>query len=110
MASSTYFEVTRPTELEARVFPFFERFPLRGPKAHDLAVFREITRLVLSGRHLLPAGIIDILAMRAPMNRGGKRRRTDEQIIEALRSWESSEAIRKAPSLKPTDEDMVHAP
>ena len=79
-----YFEVTRPVELDTRVFPFFERFPLRGPKAHDLAVFRGVTRLVLSGRHLLPAGIIEILALRAPMNRGGKRRRTDEQIIDAL--------------------------
>lgn len=33
-----YFEVTSPTELEERVFPFFERFRLRGPKARDLAV------------------------------------------------------------------------
>ena len=91
-----------------RVFPFFERFPLRGPKANDLAVFRQITSLVQSGCHLLPAGIIEILALRSPMNRGGKRRRTDEQIIDVLRSWESSEAIRRAPSLKLTDEDMVH--
>ena len=103
-----YYEVTRPTELAVRVFPFFERFPLRGPKANDLAVFRQITSLVQSGRHLLPAGIIEILALRNPMNRGGKRRRTDEQIIDVLRSWESSEAIRRAPSLKLTDEDMVH--
>ena len=105
-----YFEVTTPSALEARVFPFFERFPLRGPKAHDLAVFRQITGLVHQGRHLLPDGIIGILALRSPMNRGGKRRRSDDEIIAALRSWESSEAIRKAPSLKPTDEDMVHAP
>ncbi len=105
-----YFEVTRPAELQERVFPFFERFPLRGPKARDLAVFREITELVQSGRHLLVAGIIEVLALRAPMNRGGKRRRSDEEIIAALRSWESSEAIRRAPSLKPRDEDMVHAP
>ena len=104
-----YFEVTRPAELEARVFPFFERFPLRGPKADDLAVFRQITGLVQSGRHLSPAGIIEILSLRSPMNRGGKRRRTDEQIVDVLRKWESSEAIRRAPSLKPTDEDMVHA-
>src|SRR5947209_1976469 len=41
-----YFEVTTPSALDARVFPFFERFPLRGPKADDLAVFREITRLI----------------------------------------------------------------
>ncbi len=105
-----YFEVTRPDHLEARVFPFFERFPIRGPKAKDLAVFRAITELVRSGRHLVPAGIEEILAMRAPMNRGGKRRRSDDEIIATLRSWESSEAIRRAPALKLQDEDMVHAP
>ncbi len=104
-----YFEVTRPAELEARVFPFFDRFPLRGSKVHDLTVFRQITGLVQSGRHLSSVGIIEILSLRGPMNRGGKRRRTDEQIISVLRSWESSEAIRRAPLLKRGDEDMVHA-
>jgi hypothetical protein len=105
-----YFEVTKPAELEARVFPFFDRFPLRLEKRHDLAVFRQICAMVQLGRHLSVAGFIDILALRAPMNRGGKRRRTDEELIEALRLWESSEAIRKAPLWKREDEDMVHAP
>ena len=104
-----YFEVTKPAELEARVFPFFERFQLRGPKAEDLRVFRQITELVLAGRHLSPAGLVDILAMRGPMNRGGKRRRSDEEIIAVLRDWESSETIRRAPPLKLGDEDMAHA-
>ncbi len=93
-----YFEVTKPLELEVRVFPFFERFPLRGSKQEDLAIFRRITALVQSGRHLHPAGIEAILALRAPMNRGGKRWRTDEEIVAVLRSRESSEAIRGAPS------------
>ena len=105
-----YFEVTRPGDLVDRVFPFFERFPLRSPKQGDLAVFRTITELVRSGRHLCSAGIQEILILRAPMNRGGKRRRSDEEIIAALRAWESSEAIRRAPPLKQGDEDMVHAP
>src|SRR5262249_20291495 len=105
-----YFEVTKPDDLEGRVFPFFERFPLRGPKAADLAVFREIARRIQTGRHLSVDGVIEILAMRGPMNRGGKRRRSDEEIIAALRDWESSEAIRRAPPLKLVDEDMVHAP
>jgi hypothetical protein len=105
-----YFEVTKPADLDERVFPFFERFPIRGPKASDLAVFRQITALVQAGRHLTARGIGDILVMRGPMNRGGKRRRTDDEIIEALRSWESSEAIRRAPALKQRDEDMVQAP
>src|SRR5437763_6972149 len=39
-----YFEVTQPNSLEARVFPFFERFRLRGPKAEDLQIFKQITR------------------------------------------------------------------
>ena len=92
------------------MFPFFERFELRGPKALDLAVFRQIATMVQSRRHLSVDGFIEILALRGPMNRGGKRRRSDDQIITALRNWESSEAIRKAPSLKRRDEDMVHAP
>jgi hypothetical protein len=104
-----YFEITTPTELEMRVFPFFERFPLRITKCRDLEVFRQITTMVQAGRHLSIEGFIEILALRAPMNRGGKRRRTDEELITALRCWESSEAIRKAPLLKPEDEDMVHA-
>jgi hypothetical protein len=104
-----YFEVTKPAELEARVFPFFERFPLRGPKSEDLRIFREICALVLAGRHLSPAGLVDILALRGPMNRGGKRRRNDEEIIAVLRRWESSETIRRAPPLKLGDEDMAHA-
>jgi LAGLIDADG endonuclease len=103
-----YFEITKPNDLEDRVFPFFERFPLRGPKANDLAIFRQVTALVQSGRHLSPSGIEEALILRGPMNRGGKRRRSDEQIIAALRAWESSEAIRGAPSLKPREEDMVH--
>jgi hypothetical protein len=96
-----YFEVTRPKELIERVFPFFDRFLLRSPKRIDLMVFREITELVLTGRHLTPAGVVEAFALRAPMNRGGKRRYGEKEILAVLRDWESSEAIRKAPSVKP---------
>lgn len=105
-----YFEVTRPDHLVERVFPFFEVFPLRGPKVHELAVFKQITTLVRSGAHRSPAGLRRILELRAPMNRGGKRRRTDQEILSVLSTWESSEAIRRAPAPTMRDEDMVHAP
>jgi hypothetical protein len=95
-----YFEVTRPRELEDRVFPFFERFPLRSPKRDDLAVLRDITELVRLGRHLSCSGLREILEKRRPMNRGGKRRHLEEDILEVLREWESSEAIRRAPPMK----------
>jgi len=95
-----YYEVTRPPELVERIFPLFDRFPLRGSKRMDLLVFREIAELVLSGRHLSVAGIIGILDLRMPMNRGGKRRYSENYILEVLRDWESSEAIRRAPPVK----------
>src|SRR5439155_23883795 len=92
-----YFEVTRLAELEERVFPFFERFELRGPKKDDLAMSRQIAVLVRSRQHLSARGIEAILQMRAKMNRGGKRRRPDQEILARLSEWESSEAIRRAP-------------
>lgn len=92
-----YYEVTRPDDLFERVFPFFERLPLRGPKANDLRVFETITSLVQSRKHLSPQGLRQIVRLRSPMNRGGKRRRTDAEIEVLLEEWESSEAIRKAP-------------
>lgn len=92
-----YFEVTRPRELEERVFPFFGLVPLRL-KAEDLGIFREITTLVQSGCHLSRQGIEQFLELRRPMNRGGKRRYRDEEIIAVLDGRESSEAIRRAPS------------
>jgi hypothetical protein len=81
-----YFEITKPNDLEERVFPFFDRFRLRTPKAKDLEIFREITELVQAGQHLNVAGIAAILVLRGPMNRGGKRRRSDQEILAALTS------------------------
>jgi hypothetical protein len=104
-----YFEVTRPKHLEDRVFPFFERFALRGSKAGDLLIFRQITQLVRLGRHLAPSGIREIMNLRSPMNNGGKRRYVEQEILDVLRNWESSEAIRRAPSRSKMEEDMVHA-
>jgi hypothetical protein len=82
-----YFEVTTVSGLVDWVFPFFEQFPLRGSKRHDLEIVRKITALIQLGRHLSPSGFEEILLLRAPMNRGGKRRRSDEVLIAAVRSW-----------------------
>jgi hypothetical protein len=95
-----YFEVTQPTQLEARIFPFFERFPLRGPKRSDLAALCQVTRLVQSGAHRSREGIERILMIRSAMNRGGKRRYSDDEIRDALARWESSEAIRQPTLLR----------
>ena len=102
-----YFEVTKPLHLEERVFPFFERFYLRGPKAIDLEIFKSITRLVRSGCHLSVEGIEQILILRNPMNRGGKRRRSDEEIIALLRNENPQRPYAKLPLGSEGDEEMV---
>ena len=92
-----YYEVTRPSDLTERVMPFFAKFPLRGAKASDLDRFAEILELVRSGCHLDPDGIREVMRLRNLMNGGGKRHRSDTEILRTLEKWESSEAIRKAP-------------
>ena len=105
-----YFEVTKPAELESKGLPVLRSLP--APALRSPVTWRSSVRSPRwSSRATFDVdGFIEILALRAPMNRGGKRRRTDDELIEALRRWESSEAIRKAPLSKREEEDMVHAP
>ncbi len=51
-----YFEVTTVSGLVGRVFPFFDRYPLRAAKRYDLEAFRRVTSLIQLGRHLSPSG------------------------------------------------------
>jgi LAGLIDADG endonuclease len=92
-----YFEVTTVAGLVERVFPFFDRFPLRGAKRHDLEVFRTIAGHIQAGRHLSLQGFEEILALRAPMNRGGKRRRSEEVLIAAVRTWNPQRPYAELP-------------
>jgi hypothetical protein len=71
-----------------------------GEGSFNVPIRRE-RKLVLSGRQRSTERIGDILILRGPMNRGGRRRYDESYILGVLRDWESSEAIRKAPSVKP---------
>jgi hypothetical protein len=104
-----YYEVTNVSGLTERVFPFFDRFPLRGAKRHDLVVFRRIAALIQSGRHLTHSGFMDILELRGPMNRGGKRRRSNEERLAAITARDPQRPYAELPQRSLRDEDMVHA-
>jgi len=95
-----YFEVTRPWSC-SNGSSRFRAVSATQSERRGSCDFRESAELVLSGRHLSTKGIGDILILRSPMNRGGKRRYDEKYILDVLRDWESSEAIRKAPSVKP---------
>jgi hypothetical protein len=75
-----YWEVNRLPDIQSRVVPFFERFPLVGTKAEDFRRFRAAARL-LSEPVLSHQDYAKVLALREGMNGGGKRRYTMQRIL-----------------------------
>ena len=75
-----YWEVNRLTDIQTRIVPFFERFPLIGKKAEDFDRFRAAAR-ILSEKDLSYQEYAKVLALREGMNGGGKRRYTMQRIL-----------------------------
>jgi len=92
-----YFEVTDLRDFLEIVVPFFRRFPLLSKKRFDFEALTKIARMMESGDHLTSEGFRRIVEIRRPMNNGGKRKYTEEEILSSLHPMESSEAIRQAP-------------
>ena len=75
-----YYEVNRLADLRDRVVPFFERFPLIGPKAHDFKLFRSAVAL-LAQPVVGETDYVTVLTLREFMNGGGKRRYSMARIL-----------------------------
>lgn len=96
-----YYEVNNLNAILENVIPFFERFGfLSARKKRDFSKFRQIAELMRSEQHLSKEGIEKILEIRRDMNDGGKRKYSDEEILNRFRPGESSETIRQAPESK----------
>jgi hypothetical protein len=75
-----YWEVNRLADIQQRVVPFFERFPLVGRKVHDFERFREAVSLL--GKPVISdPDYLRLLTLREGMNNGGKRRYSMERIL-----------------------------
>jgi hypothetical protein len=68
---------------------------LSAKKKRDFAKFRRIAEIIERGDHLKRAGVEEILEIRSDMNDGGKRKYSDEVILERVTAWESSETTRQ---------------
>jgi hypothetical protein len=75
-----YWEVNDLSDIQSRIVPFFERFPIIGRKAHDFARFREVVDL-LSKPVMTDPDYFRVLTLREAMNNGGKRRYSMERIL-----------------------------
>lgn len=93
-----YFEVRRIDDLIKIIIPFFERFPLKSvSKRNQFEVFKKIVSLMSQKKHFTPHGLEKILALRATIAVGRKRKYTSEEILSTFRISESSETTRRTP-------------
>jgi hypothetical protein len=92
-----YYEVNNFTAVVENVIPFFRKYQfLSAKKKRDFAKFKKIAILMQEEHHLSREGILEIMRIRKDMNDGGKRRYSEEDIVEKLFPEKSSETIRQA--------------
>ncbi len=75
-----YFVVTNYVELLEKVIPFFDHFQLQSEmKKKNFEIFKQITVIVNSERHLMPEGFMEIVELRERLNEGKGRKRKYEK-------------------------------
>ena len=90
------YEVNNLTAIRENVIPFFDCFGfLSAKKRRDYAIFKQMAERLADGAHLNKEGIVGLLELRRNMNDGGKRKYSEEQILKAFDTVESSETIRR---------------
>src|SRR5262245_41457204 len=78
-----YYEVNNLMAIVENVIPFFERFHfLSAKKKRDFAKFKQLAEFLKQRRSLSRTEVERVLAIRRDMNDGGKRRYTDEIILD----------------------------
>ena len=79
-----YYEVNTLDEICTYVIPFFLRNPfLSQKKQRDFLLFQKIVNLLSAKFHLFEDGVKEILNLRREMNDGGKRKYSEQEILNA---------------------------
>jgi LAGLIDADG endonuclease len=73
--------VDRRSELIDTIIPFFRAYPMLSSKQRDFEKFAMCVELVEQGRHLVPAGLIEIAEIVQTMN----RKKSRHELIRILR-------------------------
>jgi len=101
-----YYEVNNFKAIWDNVIPFFKRYHfLSAKKKRDFAKFCKIAEIIKGNGHLKKEGIEEILEIRREMNDGGKRKYSEDVILEKLK--ESSETIRQTSVIN--EDDIVRS-
>lgn len=104
-----YFVVSNPHSIVERVIPFFERFRfLSQTKQKNFRIFKEITKLVIDGKHLTEKGLKEIVTLRESLNEGrGRKRKYTQQDV--LRSFTGKSSETNTLDTRQKSEDRVRS-
>lgn len=67
------FSVTKFKDIEEKLVPFFDKYPLEGAKSFDYADFREVAKIIKEKGHLTEEGLQQIQKIKSGMNKGRTR-------------------------------------
>ncbi len=81
-----YYEVNNLNAVVENVIPFFKKFRfLSQKKKQNFAKFCKIVKLLKNGKQFSKEGIKEILEVRKCMNDGGKRKYSEQDILNKIR-------------------------
>ena len=105
------YEVNNLNAIRENVIPFFKRFGfLSAKKKRDFAIFVRMAEMMAGGSHLNKEGIAELLRLRREMNDGGKRKYSEDVILAAFETMESSETTRRTSTpLDGVEDDIVRS-
>lgn len=64
------FVVEKFSDVQLKIVPLFDQFPLQGVKSLDFADFKRASDIMKSGGHLTPEGLKQISKIKEGMNTG----------------------------------------
>ncbi len=82
------YEVRSVRELVERVVPHFRAYPLLSAKQADVELFEQVCAWMYEGRHRTAEGFAEIVKKATRMNSSGKRKYSEVEILNSLRSGE----------------------
>ncbi len=91
------YEIRSLTDINRKVIPFFDQFPLLSDKQRDFEVFKKICQMMGRNEHHSAIGLRKIMSLTHQMNSSGKRKYNfvPEDIVSATRNSGKREVLTR---------------